>query len=105
MRPMKRILISVLVALTTLCAQSLAHAAEGRIAELQAPPLDAARVAHYSEARGTAQLSVKTKSAKQYSARAATKTAPLKSARPAAMMSPRFSDFSFFDAGSVLLGD
>lgn len=109
MRPMKRILASGIVVLTSLLAQPAVDAAEGRVSELQAPPLDASRVSKYAEARGAAKSLAVTpganKGAKQHETRAATKTAALKSVRPAAAQSTHSSDFSFFDAGSVLLGD
>ncbi len=102
---MKHILASGIVVLTTLCGQPSVDAAEGRVSELQAPLLDASRVAKYAEARGAAKPSAATKSAKPHGTRAATKTASLKSVRPSAAVSARSSDFSFFDAGSVLLAD
>jgi len=105
MRPMKHILASGLVALSSLVALPAVDAAEGRVSGLQAPPLDAARVANYAEERGASKPSSAAKSAKQHDARAATKTAALKSVRPSAMLSTRSSDFWFFDAGSTLLGD
>jgi hypothetical protein len=102
---MRRILAFSIVVLTLVLAQPGAFAAEGRVAELQAQPLDPQRVAKYTEARGaTAPLTQK--SAQTHSARAANKTAALKSARPSApIRSEKISDFSFFDAGSTLLAD
>lgn len=105
---MKRALaLSIVVLTSTLAvlAQSPARAAEGRVSELQAQPLDARRVAKYAEARGAAKSTAVPKSAKTHSLRAASKTAALKSVRPSASLSARSSDFGFFDAGSVLLGD
>jgi hypothetical protein len=102
---MKHILVSGIVAMTSVLAQPAVDAAEGRVAELQAPQLDPSRVSTYAEARGTAKPSTATMSAKQHGKRPATKTATLKSVRPSATMSARSSDFWFFDAGSVLLGD
>ena len=105
---MKRALaLSIVVLTSTLAvlAQSPARAAEGRVSELQAQPLDARRVAKYAEARGAAKSTAVPKSAKTHSLRAASKTAALKSVRPSATLSARSSDFGFFDAGSVLLGD
>jgi len=102
---MKHILASAIVVVTTLSLQTPSNAGEGRISGLQAQPLATGRVANYEQARSTAKPSAATHSAKQHGARAATKTAALKSSRPSAMMSPRASDFWFFDAGSVLLGD
>jgi hypothetical protein len=102
---MKHILASGIVALTSLLAQSAVDAAEGRVSELQALPLDATRVSKYAEARGAAKSSSVMKSSKTHGTRAATKTAALKSVRPSATLSLRSSDFAFFDAGSVLLGD
>ena len=52
MRPMKHILASGIVVLTTLIAQQPVDAAEGRVSELHAAPLDASRVSTYAEARG-----------------------------------------------------
>jgi hypothetical protein len=101
---MKRILAFGLVVLTSILAQPAARAAEGRVSELQAPPLAANRVAKYSEARGAATPAAKT-AAKNHTVRAAGKTSALKSVRPAAQLSVRSSDFWFFDAGSVLLQD
>jgi hypothetical protein len=105
MRPMKHILVSGIVVLSSLLAQPAVEAAEGRISELQAPPLDASRVSKYAEARGAAKSAAVTKSAKSHRPRASTKTAPAKSVRPSATMAARASDFWFFDAGSTLLGD
>jgi hypothetical protein len=102
---MKHILASSIIALTSVLAQPAADAAEGRVSELQAPPLDASRIANYAEERGASKSASATKSAKQHALRGATKTAALKSVRPAATMSTRSSDFWFFDAGSTLLGD
>ncbi len=105
---MKRALaLSIVVLTSTLAvlAQSPARAAEGRVSELQAQPLDARRVAKYAEARGAAKSTAVPKSAKTHSLLAASKTAALKSVRPSATLSARASDFGFFDAGSVLLGD
>jgi hypothetical protein len=101
---MKRILAFGLVVLTSVLAQPAVRAAEGRVSELQAQPLDSGRVANYSEARGATATSAKT-AAKMHTVRAAGKTAALKSARPAATLSARASDFWFFDAGSVLITD
>ncbi|HKU12798.1 MAG TPA: choice-of-anchor H family protein [Steroidobacteraceae bacterium] len=101
---MRRVLALGIVALSSLLAQSPSRAAEGRVSDLQAQPLDPARVSQYGEARGS--KSATAKSAKQHDGRAATKTSPLKSVRPAvAAKSARASDFWFFDAGSVLLAD
>lgn len=105
MCPMKHILACGIVALTSVLAQPVVEAAEGRVSELQAPQLDPSRVSSYAQARGAAPATAATKSAKQHGTRAATKTAALKSVRPSATMSARSSDFWFFDAGSVLLGD
>lgn len=105
---MKRALaLSIVVLTSTLAvlAQSPARAAEGRVSELQAQPLDARRVAKYAEARGAAKSTAVPKSAKTHSLRLASKAAALKSVRPSATLSARSSDFGFFDAGSVLLGD
>ncbi|HJY39824.1 MAG TPA: choice-of-anchor H family protein, partial [Steroidobacteraceae bacterium] len=102
---MKHILASGLVALSSLVALPATDAAEGRVSELQAPPLDAARVANYAEERGAWKASSAAKSTTQHGTRAATKTAALKSVRPSATLSARSSDFWFFDAGSTLLGD
>jgi hypothetical protein len=102
---MKHILASGLVALSSLVALPATDAAEGRVSDLQAPPLDAARVANYAEERGASKASSAAKSTKQHGTRAATKTAALKSVRPSATLSARSSDFWFFDAGSTLLGD
>ncbi len=104
MRPMKHILASGLVALSSLVALPAVDAAEGRVSEVQAPPLDAARVASYAEQRGSSKSSFAAKSA-AHGTRAATKTAALKSVRPSATLSARSADFWFFDAGSTLLGD
>ncbi len=102
--PMKRSLAFSLVVLTSILAQPSVRAAEGRVSELQTQPLDAGRVARYSEARGAAAPSAKI-AAKKHSVRAAGKTAALKSVRPSATLAARSSDFWFFDAGSVLLTD
>lgn len=102
---MKHIVASGIVVLASLLAQPAVEAAEGRVSELQAPPLDASRVSKYAEARGAAKSSAVTKSAKLHGTRAATKTAALKSVRPSATLALRASDFSFFDAASVLLAD
>ena len=102
---MRRILAFSIVVLTSVLAQPGAFAAEGRVAELQAQPLDPQRVSKYTEARGATAPPTQ-KSAKTHSARAANKTAALKSARPSApIRSEKTSDFSFFDAGSTLLAD
>jgi hypothetical protein len=101
---MKHILASGLVALSSLVALPAVDAAEGRVSEVQAPPLDAARVASYAEQRGSSKSSFAAKSA-AHGTRAATKTAALKSVRPSATLSARSADFWFFDAGSTLLGD
>ncbi|HKQ12322.1 MAG TPA: choice-of-anchor H family protein [Steroidobacteraceae bacterium] len=101
---MRRILAFGVVVLTSLLAQPGAFAAEGRVSELQAQPLDPQRVSKYTEARGATAPTLK--SAKPHSARAANKTAALKSVRPSApLQSAKISDFSFFDAGSTLLAD
>jgi hypothetical protein len=101
---MRRILAFSVVVLTSLLAQPGAFAAEGRVSELQAQPLDPQRVSKYTEARGATVPTLK--SAKPHSARAAHKTAALKSVRPSApLQSAKISDFSFFDAGSTLLAD
>jgi hypothetical protein len=105
MRPMKHIMACGLVALSSLVALPAAEAAEGRVSELQALPLDAARVANYAQERGAPKASSAAKSAKQHGTRAATKTAAPKSVRPSATLSSRSADFWFFDAGSTLLGD
>lgn len=105
MRPMKHILASGIVVLSSLLAQPAVEAAEGRVSDMQAPPLDASRVSNYAEARGATKSSAVAKSAKSHTLRAATKTAAAKSVRPSATMSARASDFWFFDAGSTLLGD
>jgi len=102
---MKHILASGLVALSSVMALPAVDAAAGRVSELQAPPLDVARVANYAEERGAPQASSAAKNAQRHGTRAATKTAALKSARRAAKLSARSSDFWFFDAGSTLLGD
>jgi hypothetical protein len=86
-----------------------AFAAEGRVTELQAQPLDPQRVSNYTEARG-ATASALQKSAQKWAnshtLRSATKTAALKSVRPTApARSQKTSDFGFFDAGSTLLAD
>jgi hypothetical protein len=102
---MRRILAFSIAVLTSVLAQPEALAAEGRVAELQAQPVAAQRVSKYTGSRG-ATASLPQKSAKTHSARAANKTAALKSARPAApLRSTKTSDFSFFDAGSTLLAD
>ena len=104
--PMKRILALSIVVLSSILAQPAVRAAEGRVSELQAPPLEASRVAKYEGARGVAAASGVTKSAKTHALRKATKTAALKSVRPsAAALSTRSSDFWFFDAGSTLFAD
>jgi hypothetical protein len=101
---MRRVLALGIVALSSMIAQSPLLAAEGRVSDLQAQPLDAARVSQYVEARGA--LAATPKSAKQHDMRAATKTSPLKSVRPAVSAKSAWSsDFWFFDAGSVLLAD
>lgn len=105
MRPMKHILASGIVVLSSLLVQPAVEAAEGRVSDLQAQPLDAARVSKYAEARGATKSAAVAKSAKSHSLRASTKTAPAKSVRPSATLSARSSDFWFFDAGSTLLGD
>src|SRR5690349_16890452 len=105
MRSMKHILASGIVVLATLCAQPPIEAAEGRVSELQAHALDASRVSNYVETRGATKPSVAAKSGKPHGAPAATKTVARKSVRASAMQSTRSSDFWFFDAGSVLLGD
>jgi hypothetical protein len=102
---MKHILASGIVVLSSLLVQPAVEAAEGRVSDLQAPPLDASRVSKYAEARGATKSSAVAQSAKSHSLRAATKTAAAKSVRPSATMSARSSDFWFFDAGSTLLGD
>jgi hypothetical protein len=95
----------IVVLIGSVLVQPVTFAAEGRVAELQAQPLDPQRVSKYTEARGaTAPLTQK--SAKTHSAQAANKTAALKSVRPTApLRSAKLSDFSFFDAGSTLLAD
>jgi hypothetical protein len=94
-----------IVVLTAVLAQPGAFAAEGRVTQLQAQPLDPQRVSKYTEARG-ATAPAPQKSAKSHSVRGATKTAALKSLRPSApTRSQKISDFSFFDAGSTLLAD
>jgi hypothetical protein len=103
---MRRILAFSIVVLASVLAQSGAFAAEGRISELQAQPLDPQRVSKYTEARGASAAAPAQKSAKTHSVRAASKSAPLKSARPSQpMLSANTSDFSFFDASSTLLAD
>jgi hypothetical protein len=102
---MKHILACGLVALSSLVALSAVDAAEGRVSELQAPPLDAARVGNYAEERGASKAWSAAKSSKQHATRAATKTAAPKSVRPSTTLSARSSDFWIFDAGSTLLGD
>ena len=102
---MRRILAFSIAVLTSVLAQPGAFAAEGRVAELQAQPLDPQRVSKYTEARG-ASVPLTQKSAKTHTAPAANKTAALKSVRPSApTRSAKISDFSFFDAGSTLLAD
>lgn len=102
---MRPILAFGIVVLTSVLTQPGAYAAEGRVTELQAQPLDPQRVSKYSEARG-ASAPVAEKSAKAHSVRGATKTAALKSVRPSSPTgSAKISDFSFFDASSTLLAD
>ena len=102
---MRRILASCIVMATTVLAQAGACAAEGRVSELQAQPLDPQRVSKYTEERG-ATLAAPQKSAKSHSVRGATKTAELKSVRPSSPTAmQKISDFSFFDASSTLLDD
>ena len=103
---MRRILAFSIFALSSLLAQPGAFAAEGRVSELQAQPLDPQRVSKYTESRGASATAAAQKSAKTHSARAAAKSAALKSVRPAKpVLSAKTSDFWFFDAGSTLLGD
>ncbi len=103
---MRRTLALSIVVLTSVLTQPLAFAAEGRVSELQAQPLDPQRVSQYTEARGAAAASAAQKSAKAHSVRAASKTAALKSVRPSKpTLSAKTSDFWFFDAGSTLLAD
>ena len=104
MAPMKHILASSIVALTSVLAQPPALAAEGRVSELQEAPLDPQRVSKYTGSRG-AVASVTQKSSKQHKLRPANKTAALKSVRPSTTLSARASDFWFFDAGSTLRSD
>ena len=102
---MRRILASCIVMATTVLAQAGACAAEGRVSELQAQPLDPQRVSKYTEERG-ATLAAPQKSAKSHSVRGATKTAELKSVRPSSPTAmQKISNFSFFDASSTLLDD
>jgi hypothetical protein len=102
---MRRTLALGIVALTSVLAQP-AFAAEGRVSELQGEALDPQRVASYSGTRGAPALSAAQKSTKSHSARAASKTAALKSVRPEKpAVSAKISDFWFFDAGSTLLAD
>jgi hypothetical protein len=109
-RFMKRILALSIVVVSSIFAQHAVHAAEGRVSELKAAPLDASRVAHYTGVRGapadsSAAASTK-KSANSHALRPATKTAAFKSLRPVApAKSAKASDFGFFDAGSTLLAD
>ncbi len=107
---MKRTLALSIVILSSILAQPAARAAEGRVSDLHAPPLDASRIAKYEGARGAGAAAGVTKSAKTsaktHALRAATKTAALKSVRPsAAALSAGTSDFWFFDAGSTLFAD
>jgi len=103
---MRRILALGIVVLTSVLAQPGAFAAEGRVSELQAQPLDPQRVSKYTEAHGASAAAPAQKSAKTHSLLAASKSAPLKSARPSQpLLSAKISDFSFFDAGSTLLAD
>src|SRR5690242_10924902 len=106
---MRRALALNIIALTSILVQSPTSDAEGHVSDLQAQPLDAARVSQYVEARGAKAATAKTaaeKSAKQHDMRAATKTSPMKSIRPpVSAKSARSSDFWFFDAGSLLLAD
>jgi hypothetical protein len=102
---MRRILAFGIVALTTILVQPGAYAAEGRVTDLQAQPLDPQRVSKYTEARGASAPAAQ-QSAKSHSLRGATKTAALKSVRPSSPTGlAKISDFSFFDAGSTLLAD
>jgi hypothetical protein len=102
---MRRILAIGIVVVTSVLAQPAAFAAEGRIADLQAQPLDPQRVSKYTEARGASAPAAE-KSAKAHNMRGATKTAALKSVRPSSPTgSAKMSDFSFFDASSTLLDD
>jgi hypothetical protein len=80
---MRRILAISIVVLTAVLAQPGAFAAEGRVTQLQAQPLDPQRVSKYTEARGATAPALQ-KSAKSHSLRGATKTAALKSLRPSA---------------------
>jgi len=102
---MRRILAIGIVVLTSVLAQPGAFAAEGRVAELQAQPLDPQRVSKYVEARG-ASAPAPQQAAKTHSMRGATKTAAMKSVRPSSPAGQaKISDFSFFDASSTLLAD
>jgi hypothetical protein len=102
---MRRTLAFGIAILSTVLAQPGAHAAEGRVSELQAQPLDPQRVSKYTEARG-ATAPAPQQSAKSHSLRGATKTAAMKSVRPAPTgLAKATSDFSFFDASSTLLAD
>jgi len=101
---MSRFLAFGIVMVTAVLAQAGAYAAEGRVTELQAQPLDPQRVSKYTEERG-ATAPAPQESAKSHSLRGATKTAALKSLRPAPNGMAKASDFSFFDASSTLLAD
>jgi hypothetical protein len=103
---MRRILAIGIAVVTSVLAQPGAYAAEGRVTELQAQPLDPQRVSKYAEARG-ATAPAPENSAKSHSLRGATKTAALKSVRPSSPtgLANISSDFSFFDASSTLLAD
>jgi hypothetical protein len=103
---MRRILAIGIAVVTSVLAQPGADAAEGRVTELQAQPLDPQRVSKYTEARG-ASAPAPQNSAKSHSLRGATKTAALKSVRPSSAtgLAELSSDFSFFDASSTLLAD
>src|SRR5688572_33139764 len=101
-KSMKRTLALSIVVLSSILAQPAVRAAEGRVSELQAPPLDASRVAKYQGARGAAAVSAVPQSgqmsgktlAKTHALRPAAKTAALKSVRPSATaLSTRSSDF------------
>jgi hypothetical protein len=103
---MRRILAIGIAVVTSVLAQPGAYAAEGRVTELQAQPLDPQRVSKYAEARG-ATAPAPENSAKSHSLRGATKTAALKSVRPSSPtgLAKISTDFSFFDASSTLLAD
>jgi len=104
MAPMKHLLAFGIVALTSVLAQPLALAAEGRVSELQEAPLDPQRVSKYAGTRGAAAVATQ-QASKQHKLRPASKTAALKSVRPSTTLSVRASDFWFHDAGSTLRSD